>query len=415
MIDRAGTFGLGMVVLGLAAFAIGSFRHAKRRGRLAPRQPSRGDAGKDLFIALLSHEVRSSLTAMIGWLEIGRSRVEEPATVRRAFDVALRNALQQARMMDDVLDLSRMQAGKLSVERRPLDLSQVACEAIEAERPAVEHQRIELRPILQNPVFVEGDRGRLAQLVANLLDNAVKFNHSHGWIDVALERCGGVARLTVADNGAGIEASALPHIFDPFWQAPDSGAVRRRGLGLGLALARYIVDLHGGRIEAHSGGPGKGCRFVVELPAIANAEAAFAARNARRANDEEPQALNGLGVVAVDDNEDTLSWLQHLLAMHGAMAWQARSVDEAVMLAKRQHADAIISDVASVDERCELVSKLRIFDPDRRVGVVAFSSQPSEESCQRALCAGYDEFIAKPCESAALLRAVKASCERKAP
>jgi signal transduction histidine kinase len=413
-IGPASALFLGLAVLGLAVATSAAFRAAA-----APAQPPGasalaglpGEATRELFIAVLSHELRSSLTAMVGWLEIGRSRIDDLATVRRAFDVALRNARQQSRMMDDLLDVSRMMTGRFALERRPVDLSRVAREALEGERPAAEQLRIELRARIQEPVFVEGDRGRLAQVVGNLLDNALKFNHAAGWVELVLERSARSVRLAVLDGGAGIDADALPHVFEPFWQGRSAGPLRRRGLGLGLALVRHIVELHGGRIEAQSDGTGRGCRVTIELPAIADAAAALAAE--ARGGAEDTESLNGLGVVAVDENDDTLGWLQYLFAMHGAMTWKARSVEEAVSLAEREHADVMISDVAVVDERFELVRRLRLRQPARAVAAVAFSSRPTEEACRRALSAGYDSFIAKPCDPGVLLRAVKAAAQRR--
>jgi signal transduction histidine kinase len=372
----------------------------------------RADRSKDAFLATLSHELRGALTAVIGWLEIGRSHLGDETTLRKALDVALRNARTQARIMDDLLDVSRILAGKFSIERRPVELSRLAREALDAVRPAAEERRVELRARVHQPVFIEGDRDRMLQVVSNLLGNAIKFNRPGGWVELALECSGRQARLIVADNGAGIEAAALPHIFERSWQ--DEARVRRGGLGLGLALVHHIVELHRGCVYAESDGCGKGARFTLELPALAGL-AAVLPPEAPHADEPIHAGLNGLGVVAVDRNGDTLGWLQHLLASHGAMTWQAQSVEQALALVEREHADVMISDFSVAGERHDLVKALQARRFGRRVAAVAFSSQPTDEECRRALAAGYDSFVAKPCDPAVLLRAVKAAVERRAP
>jgi len=369
------------------------------------------DRNKDFFLAMVSHELRAPLTAVIGWLEIGRANVGERATVARALEIALRNARQQARIMDDLLDVSRILSGQFALERRPVNLSRVAREALEAARPSAEERQVELVLCIQEPLFVEGDRGRLLQAIGNLLGNGIKFNQAGGRVELALERSKGRARVTVTDNGAGMDPGALPHIFERYWQGEAAEALRRRGLGLGLALVRHIVELHGGEVRAESAGRGKGARFSVELPLILQLDAI--------AEDLQPSPavvearLSGLSIVAVDRNEDTLGWLQYLLAMHGAMTWKAHSAEEALTLARREHADVLIADVADVDEGYSLVRALRAVPAERRIAAVAFSSRSGEDEYRGALAAGYDSFVAKPCAANVLLRAVCLAAEAR--
>jgi signal transduction histidine kinase/CheY-like chemotaxis protein len=364
---------------------------------------------RDVFIATLSHELRGTLTAMLGWLETARARIGERATLEKALDIVLRNARQQARIMDDLLDVSRIVSGKLELSAGPLELARLAREAIETAAPAAAEKAIALRLAAHEPVFIEGDRARMLQVIGNLLGNAIKFGKAGGWVSVSVERAGAQARVTVADNGLGIAPEALPHVFERFWQAHPAAPRARRGLGLGLALVRDIVELHGGRCRAESMGPGRGAHFTLELPLLANLLQSLSPE----AGDDAECYLNGLGVVALDQNDDTLSWLQHLLATHGAMTWKAHTVDEAVALVAREHADILISDCALVGPGEELIRALHAAPAQKRVSAVVFSSHPTEEECRRALAAGYDAFVAKPCDPGVLLRAVKAAVERR--
>jgi signal transduction histidine kinase len=367
------------------------------------------ERNKDFFLAMVSHELRAPLTAVIGWLEIGRAHLAERGTVVRALDIALRNARQQARIMDDLLDVSRILSGHFAVEHRPVNLSRVAREALEAARPAAEERQVELALRIQEPLFVEGDRGRLLQAIGNLLGNGIKFNKAGGRVELALERSGERARVSVADDGVGIDAAALPHIFERYWQGEAAEALRRRGLGLGLALVRHIVELHGGEVRAESGGRGKGARFTLDLPLIVRLDTV--AEDVHPAHTFAEARLNGLAVVAVDRNEDTLGWLQYVLALHGAMMWKAQNAEEALALAQREHADVQIADVADVDPGYSLVRALRAAPAQRHVAAVAFSSRPNAEECREALAAGYDSFVAKPCDANVLLRAVCLAAE----
>ncbi|HUG79448.1 MAG TPA: HAMP domain-containing sensor histidine kinase, partial [Burkholderiales bacterium] len=243
---------------------------------------------KDLFLATLSHELRGPLTAVIGWLDVGRFSLGDAGMLRQCLDIAMRNAKQQARIIDDLLDVSRIVSGKFSVERRPLELSRLAEEVVEACRPAAAEKPVELRCRVTQPAFIEGDRERMFQVLSNLIGNAIKFSRPGGWVEVALDCAGVQVRLEVSDNGEGIAADALPHVFERFWQGNASGARKHAGLGLGLSLVRYIVELHAGRIEAESAGPGQGSRFTVTLPRLAVAPERLPGSVAQAQDESEP-------------------------------------------------------------------------------------------------------------------------------
>jgi signal transduction histidine kinase len=221
----------------------------------------------DVVLATLAHELRGPLTAMIGWLDLARGSRDE-AVLRKAVEVALRNARQQVRIVNDLHDLARIATGKLSMHRESIGLERVVQEACEGCRPAALERGIQLHCDAYENVPVDGDEQRLVQMLGNLISNAVKFNHIGGWVRVSLRSSEGLALLTVEDGGSGIAAEDLPHIFGRFWQAHAHGDAAHPGMGLGLAIVEHIVGLHGGSITVHSDGIGCGTRFEVQLPVL---------------------------------------------------------------------------------------------------------------------------------------------------
>ena len=383
-------------------------RVASEAKRIAAESASRS---KDLFLATLSHELRGPLTAVVGWLDMARMSVGDEATLRSALDIALRNAMQQARIIDDLLDVSRIVSGKFSVERQPMDLGRLAREAVDASRPAADDRALELRCMVRGQALVLGDRQRLHQALGNLIGNAIKFNRRGGWVEVTLERRGAQFQLVVADSGVGIERNALPHIFERFWQA-EGGSRKQAGLGLGLPLVQHVVELHAGRIRAESEGPGRGARFTIEIPGLDAAQAHPPAESAAR-EAREP-GLAGLAVVAVDDDADTRGWLQAVLTRHGALAWCASSVDEALALLDRVRPGLLISDLAMPgSDGYALIRSSRERQGAMRIAALAFSGQATQEARERALDAGYDAFVAKPCDAGTLVAALVAVLNRQ--
>ena len=252
-------------VAGRAALALDNallYAHAQDANRL-----------KEEFLATLSHELRTPLNALLGWTQLLRSREVDEPTRRKALDSIERNAHAQSVLINDLLDVSRVVSGKLRLEARPVDLAAIVSAAVDAVRPAVAARDVELTVSLA-PVAgeVRGDADRLQQVVWNLLSNAVKFTPSRGRVEVSLIDLGPAVQVVVADTGAGMDAAFLPHAFERFRQADSSPTRTQSGLGLGLAIVRHLVDLHGGNIAAESDGPGRGARFVVTLPAIPVAE-----------------------------------------------------------------------------------------------------------------------------------------------
>jgi signal transduction histidine kinase len=235
--------------------------------RAARADAERANDAKDQFLAIVSHELRTPLTSIVGWVRMLRRRHDDPAILRQAVDVIERSASMQMRLVDDLLDVSRIVAGKLELDRRPVDVGGIALVAVETARPAAETKRIAIDVAIDAAATVNGDAARLQQVFSNLLNNAIKFTAEKGRITLHLDRAGGDAVITVTDTGVGIPSEFLPHVFDAFRQA-ETAPTRRAGsgLGLGLAIVRYLVELHGGSVAAESAGPGLGATFIVWLP-----------------------------------------------------------------------------------------------------------------------------------------------------
>lgn len=430
MFTQDPTVQLGWLVAILAAggvllFIVLSLRivvHARQRRVESERRAAaealqataeRANRSKDLFLATLSHELRGPLSAVIGWVDVARSCLDNPREVSRCLDIVMRNARQEARIIDDLLDASAILSGKFSVELQPLGLSGLIHDGVEACRPAADEKGVTLRSRVDAGLFVRGDRKRMLQVLQNLIGNAVKFNHAGGWVRVALERSGDRARIVVADNGAGMSKEHMAHVFERFWQAAPKASEGYAGLGLGLPIVSHIVALHGGRVSADSGGPGLGAAFTVELPLLAEQLVPGRDTAPRPAEEREP-SLSGLTIVAVDDDRDTRDWLERLLGKHGARIWSASSAEEATTLCARVGPDLLVSDIAMPGrDGCDLISTLRAAPGGDHIGALALSAQASDEERERALAAGYDVFLPKPCEAVKLLRALERLADQR--
>jgi PAS domain S-box-containing protein len=242
----------------------------ERAARLAAEQASRS---KDDFLATLSHELRTPLNAIMGWADVLRGEDIGGATARDAIDAIVRNALAQAQLVEDLIDLTRIERGGLRLELGPCDLATVAAAALETVRPAARAKQLSLRLAVGSPRPMRGDRARLQQVIWNLLSNAVKFTPPGGWVEVSVGEHGGSVEVSVSDGGRGIAPDELPHLFRRFWSEPAGAPGGMAGLGLGLAIARELVEMHGGAIAAESAGLGRGATFVVRFPRSAPAEA----------------------------------------------------------------------------------------------------------------------------------------------
>src|SRR5437773_1531138 len=306
------------------------------------------DQAKDRFLAVVSHELRTPLTAMLGWVRLLTTGMLDDATSARALPVIERNTKLLAQLIDDLLDVSRIVAGKLRLEVGPVDLVAVIESAIESVQALADAKSIGLKAVLDPSAgSVAGDPGRLQQVVSNLLANAIKFTPNRGRIDLRLERAGSRARLTVRDTGRGISRELLPHIFDRFRQ--DEQTRRHGGLGLGLAIVRHIVELHEGSVRAESEGEGRGATLVVELP-LPGEDVASAQKPAavyRRLESASSRLINlaGRRILVVDDEADARELLAQILGQAGAHVVVVASADEALDTLRRWRPDVLVSDI----------------------------------------------------------------------
>ncbi len=389
-----------------ARVALGRSRaRAARRARVACRKAAEEARRRDEFLAVVSHELRTPLGAILIWTQLLRGGEGERAPDDRALDMIERSARSLAQLIDDLLDVSRMVTGKLRVERRPMDLGAVVAAAVESARLGAAARGVELDVHLApNLPPVEGDPVRLQQVAANLISNAVKFTPREGRVDVSLSRVGAGARLLVADTGVGIEPEFLPHVFERFTQADSTSTRRYKGLGLGLSIARHLVERHGGRIEAFSRGMDQGTTFTVTLPLAVRAAQALEPPPAESDGAE----LDGLSVFLVDDEADARDAICMLLRQSGATVKAFGSASEAFDAVKAERPHVLLSDIAMPGEDgYSLMQRLRALPPTQggAVRAAALTAYAGAEDRARALAAGYDEHLVKPVNPSELIRA----------
>ncbi len=365
----------------------------------------RANLTKDEFLAIVSHELRTPLSAILGWVNVLRIGHADDDTLERAIAAIERNADAQTRIIEDILDTSRIVSGQLRLEPQPMDLYTTLQAAVDSIRPAVEAKGLTLQveyETVSAPVM--GDSGRLQQVIGNLLSNAIKFTDQGGRILIRLRRTEADFRLAVCDSGRGIAPEFLPHVFDRFQQQDSSSTRPQGGLGLGLAIAKHLLDMLGGDICAASEGIGKGATFTVTLPAILPWEGgnrqAGAEDTVARVAHQEPgeQALSGLHVLAVDDSADALEIIAPLLQFYGARVSQASCVDAALELTRTGRPDVLLSDIEMPGkDGYVLIQSLRR-DRDRagELPAIALTAHAGPAARTRALRAGFDEHVAKP-------------------
>jgi PAS domain S-box-containing protein len=359
------------------------------------------DQAKDRFLAVVSHELRTPLTAMLGWVRLLTTGMLDDATSARALPVIERNTKLLAQLIDDLLDVSGIVAGKLRLEVGPVDLVAVIESAIESVQGLADAKSIGLKAVLDPSAgSIAGDPGRLQQVVWNLLANAIKFTPSRGRIDLRLERAGSHARLTVRDTGRGISPELLPHIFDRFRQ--DERTRRHGGLGLGLAIVCHIVKLHEGTVRAESDGEGRGATLVVELPLPEDVPSAQKPAAAYRRLDTASSRLINLArrrILVVDDDADARDLLAQILGQAGADVTVAASADEALDVLRRWRPDVLVSDIGMPgDDGYVLIRKVRAlgFEEGGQVRALALTAYARSEDRVLALEAGFHTHIAKP-------------------
>jgi CheY-like chemotaxis protein len=365
---------------------------------------------KDEFLAVLSHELRTPLTAILGWVRLlltGRL----PATrVTEALTAIHRNTRLQTRLIDDLLDTSRIVAGKIQLELRPIDLAAVVHEVLSVARQDPRAAALLAPAAIEPGCMVRGDRDRLHQVVMNLVGNALKFTPTGGRVDVRLAHADGAVELVVSDTGEGIAADELAHVFDRFHQVDRSHTRRHGGLGLGLAIVRHLVEAHSGTVRAESAGRGRGASFTVRLPDVRDTGAVTAVAPAIPATAE--RLLTDLAVLFVDDNAEARALVSTVLEGAGAAVSVAASAADALAILQDQHVDVVLTDIGMPGlDGYDFVMRLR--EIERAAGrspvcAIALTAHAGAEDRRRALTGGFQGYLAKPIDPDELVRATYA-------
>ena len=376
------------------------------REQLARREAEEANRIKDEFLAVLSHELRTPLNPILGWARLLRTGNHDDATRDRALETIERNAKLQTQLIEDLLDVSRILQGKLSLNPSPVDLDSAIKSAIETVSLSATAKSIQLQTQLQPAVGkVNGDPNRLQQIIWNLLSNAIKFTPDGGQVIVGLERVGGsggrrgevetsYAQLTVSDTGQGIRTDFLPYVFDTFRQSDGSSKRNFGGLGLGLAIVRHLVELHGGTVTAASPGEGQGATFTVRLPLMPRSSESLEVSPSTS-----PIALPGVRVLVVDDDVDSRDFLSFVLEQCGASPIGAGSVAEALTALAQFPFDVLISDIAMpIEDGYGLIRQLRSLRPDQGCDIpaIALTAYARDEDRRQCLAAGFQQHLPKP-------------------
>lgn len=391
--------------------------------RGARNEAERANRLKDLFLATVSHELRTPLNAILGWSQLlGRAGLEGEAA--QAVSIIERNAKVQARLIEDLLDMSRIISGKIRMEMQNVELPIIVNSALEAVLPAaqVKHIHIE-RNIDPMAGTVRGDANRLQQVVWNLLTNAIKFTPKNGRVSVALRPANSHVELVVSDTGVGIKPESLPFLFDRFRQADGSAARQHAGLGLGLSIVKSLVELHGGTVHAESPGEGQGATFMVRLPPANHSEVgstrAMESGEAGPISSShvscDPQAFNGIKIMVVDDDPDACTLAQRVLEDCGAKVAIARSADEGLEMLASFAPDVLISDISMPGkDGYQLIREVRAREPDEAhaIPAAALTALARPEDRARATLAGYQAHISKPLMAAELIAVVASLSSR---
>jgi len=353
---------------------------------------SEANRAKDVFLATLSHELRTPLTPVVGWIKLLRSGSLDAKGVSQALDAIERNAWLQSRLIDDLLDTSRIATGKLHFEPRPTDLNHAVSSALDTVKASAAVKNIDLAiRLYQAPLVVMGEPVRLQQIAWNLISNAIKFTESGGRVLVSTDKNDGAACLMVSDTGIGISPDFLPHVFDRFRQADGSTSRVHGGLGLGLAIAHALTRLHGGELSVESAGVGLGACFTLSISGAP--EAALEVETAKQSL----HTLSGLEVLVVEDSEDTLALLSTMFGQEGALVVTASSADEALEKVEQRRPNLIVSDIGMPDtDGYTFLQKVKVLPGMKDVPAIAISGYASDDDRARALEVGYLALVAKP-------------------
>ncbi|MBA3485504.1 MAG: response regulator [Pirellulales bacterium] len=394
--------------------------------RAARTEVERASRMKDEFLATLSHELRNPLNAILGWSQLLQMGDSTPQEVDEGIAIIERNARAQTQIIEDLLDMSRIISGKIRLDVQQIDVATVVRAAIETVQPAADAKGLRVRAVIDPRAGpVSGDPNRLQQVFWNLLSNAVKFTPKEGFIQVVLERVNSHLEVSVSDSGEGIAHEFLPHVFDRFRQADASTTRHHGGLGLGLAIVRQVVELHGGSVRATSAGPGAGATFVVALPlTVMHAAPDAVTVPERRHPTAAPVAIfekvcaeiAGLRIVVVDDEPDARALLQRLLVDCQATVFTAASADDALTLIEKERPDVLVSDIGIPGEDgFSLIRRVRALTAacGGDTPAVALTAYARAEDRVNVLRAGFQNHLSKPVEQAELIAVVANLAGRK--
>jgi signal transduction histidine kinase/CheY-like chemotaxis protein len=370
----------------------------------------RANRAKDEFLAVLSHELRTPLNAMLGWIQLLRGGRLDAGQQTQALEIIERNANAQARLIEDLLDVSRIISGQMAVSTQPVDLVEVVQNAVQSVAPAAAAKGLEIEAETpETPVCVAGEPARLEQIAVNLLSNAIKFSEL-GPITVRLRSSGERALLEVQDRGVGIEPSFLPFVFDRFSQADASRTRTRGGLGLGLAITRHIVEAHGGRIAVESEGRGRGATFRVDLPKVAeNAKPGGASAGRRPMDVERP--LEGLRLLLVEDDPDSRNMMTLFLELSGAEVKSASNAVDALQMLQEQQPDVMLADVGLPQIDGYMLVR-QMHEQGFGTPAIALTGYASADDRDKAIAAGFSEHLGKPVSLDALVRVLTSVSRR---
>ncbi len=388
------------------------------------RQAEESSRLKEEFLATISHELRTPLSAILGWARMLRTGQLSPENSAKALDTIERNARAQAQLVDDLLDVSRIITGKLRMDVRPSDPNSFIDAAVEAVRPAAEAKNVRIQKVVDTaPISIPGDPVRLQQVVWNLLSNAIKFTPRGGRVQIYSQRVNSHLEIVVSDSGQGISPDFLPHVFDRFRQADQKTSRQHGGMGLGLAIVRHLVEMHGGTVRAASEGEGKGATFTVTLPITpvyqvdsTGSRVHPGARDLLPANDITDR-LDGMRILVVDDEPDTRELLKQGLEYCGATVRVAGSAAEALDELNTSSPDVLISDIGMPGaDGYDLIREVRKLPMARggKIAAIALTAYTRIEDRLQSLRAGYDMHVPKPVELAELVAVAASVARRKA-
>jgi PAS domain S-box-containing protein len=417
---------LGNINRGRQARMISAVDLTERKAAEEERNRALGEAeaanrSKDQFLATLSHELRTPLNAILGWVFLMKQGSVKAEVQKEGVLVIERNARAQSSLIADLLDISRIVAGKLRLEPQPLDFLSCLKSAMNNVRASAEEKRVRLVSLIDSSdlvrIAMHGDPARLEQVLACLLVNAIKFTPANGRVEVSVEASDSLVRLTVSDTGTGIEPEFLHRLFDRFSQA-DESLRKDRGLGLGLTISRHIVELHGGKIFAMSDGLGKGASFTIELP-IASVQAATAPKNFRLPKDPRQvmQTLEDVTVVAVDDNADALAFVDQVLKLHGATVVSVDTGAKAIEAVLRYHPEVVLCDLMMPGmDGYSVLRHIRKLDDEiaKTVPVIALSAFAGAENRVKTQQAGFQVHLDKPIDPPRLIETIQALVKAEA-